>query len=200
MRWEIAKRSDSRPGTTLVESIVVLSIIAIMLALLLPALQRSRLAAMDATCKNNLHQLSLAMHQYWVVRKNLPDSAQPNTVGGWAIAILPFMEERLLAAQLAGNPSLSQQSILPLISRRPRIMRCPLGWEGDSSIPSVPASHYAFEWRNQNAFKRLKPTGFRLFDVPVNSRIAWVQSPEMIWEMLPQDEGPHSGRYNEWGE
>jgi Protein of unknown function (DUF1559) len=188
----IAKQSDSRPGTTLVESIIVLSIIAIMLGLLLPAVQRSRVAAMDATCKNNLHQLSLAMHQYLVVRKNLPDPAQPNTVGGWAIAILPFMEERLLAAQLAGNPSFNQQSILPLISRRPRIMTCPLGWEGDSSIPSIPASHYAFQI--------VEPHQFRLFDVPLKSRIAWVQSPEMQWETLPRDEGPHTGDYNKWGE
>jgi type II secretory pathway pseudopilin PulG len=184
----------------LVESIIVLSIIAIMIGLLLPAVQRSRLAAMDATCKNNLHQLSLAMHQYWVVRKNLPDSAQPNTVGGWSIAILPFMEERLLANQLAGNPSLNQQSILPLISRRPRIMTCPLGWDGDSNIPSVPTSHYAFGCLNPNGDLRLKPDGFRLFDVPLKSRVAWAQSPEMYWETLPQDEGPHTGGYNEAGE
>lgn len=147
---------------------------------------------MDATCKNNLHQLTLAMHQYWVVRKKLPDPAQPDAVGGWAIAILPFMEERLLANQLAGNPSLNQHSILPLISRRPRIMTCPLGWDGDSNIPSVRASHYAFEI--------VAPNHFRLFDVPLKSRICWVQSPEMLWASLPKDEGPHSGDYNKEGE
>jgi type II secretory pathway pseudopilin PulG len=180
--------TDSRPGTTLLESIIVLSIIAIMLALLLPAVQRARVAAMDATCMNNLHQLSLATHEYWKVRKSLPDPAQPNTVGGWAIAILPFLDDRLLANQLAGNPSLSQHSILPLIGRRPRIMTCPLGWEGDSSIPSVPTSHYAFE--------RLSPYTFRLFDVPLKTHVAWVQSPEMGLSSLPEDEGPHASGYN----
>jgi competence protein ComGC len=179
--------ADTQPGTTLLESVIVLSIIAIMLALLLPAVQRARVAAMDATCRNNLHQLSSAMRQYWAARKAFPDSAQANTVGGWAIAILPFMEDKLLAKQLAGKPSLSQQSILPLVGRRPRIMSCPLGWDGDSSIPFVPASHYAFE--------RLGLNGFRFFDVPLKTRISWVQSPEMAFSSLPEDEGPHSGSY-----
>lgn len=114
-----AKQSDSRRGTTLIESIVVLFIIAGLLAILLPAVHRSRISAMDATCKNNLRQLALAMRQCSEVRKKLPEPAQADIASGWAIEILPFMEERLLATQLAGKPSLKQPSTLPLIVRRP---------------------------------------------------------------------------------
>ncbi len=184
-----AKQSDSRLGTTLIESIVVLFIIAALFAILLPAVQRSRISAMDATCKNNLRQLALAMRQYSMVRKKLPEPPQADIASGWAIEILPFMEERLLATALAGKPRINQQTTLPLIVRRPRIMTCPLGWEGDSSIPSVPTSHYGFA-----PFR--KSSGFDLRDLPSNSRVAWVQSPEVDLYPLPQDQGPHSGGYH----
>ena len=185
----LAQQSDSRRGTTLIESIVVLFIIAALLAILLPAVQRSRISAMDATCKNNLRQLVLAMRQYSEVRKKLPEPAQANIVSGWAIEILPFMEERLLATALAGKPSIHQPSIVPLIVRRPRIMTCPLGWEDDRSIPSIPTSHYGFVPFRQSS-------GFELRDLPSNSRVAWVQSPEVDLYPLPQDEGPHYGGFH----
>jgi Protein of unknown function (DUF1559) len=175
-------------GATLIETLVVLFIIAALLAILMPAVQRARNAAMDAVCKNNLHQLALAMAHFVEARKKLPDPAQANTVGGWAIAILPFMEDRLLAAQLTGSPSLNEQTLLRFISRRPRIMTCPFGWECDSNVPSIPASHYAF-WPEP-------PYSFLLMDVPLNSRIAWVQSPEIDLSSLRLDEGPHAGGYH----
>ncbi|HEV2968954.1 MAG TPA: DUF1559 domain-containing protein [Pirellulales bacterium] len=184
----IAKPSDSRRGATLIETLVVLFIIAALLAILLPAVQRAREAAMNAVCKNNLHQLASAMAHLLEARKKLPDPPQPNAVSGWAIAILPFMEDRLLAAQLTGNPNVNQQSLLPIIGRRPRIMSCPFAWEGDSNVPSVPASHYAFLPQ--------PPYSFLLGDVTLKSRIAWVQSPEVDLLSQPAGEGPHSGGYH----
>jgi hypothetical protein len=145
---------------------------------------------MDTTCKNNLRQLDLAMRQYSDVKRKLPEPAQAGTVSGWAIAILPFMEERLLAAQLAGNPSVNQQSILQFIRHRPRIMTCPCAWEGIRGTSSIATSHYGLV----RLVDEGKPhAGFR--DLPLASRVIWVQSPEVDLYPSPQDEGPHTGGY-----
>ncbi len=191
MLRDARKRCELRLAVTLLETIVVLLIIGILLAFLLPVVQKARNSARNAVCKNNLHQLVVAISHYWATKKKLPDPATPNTVSGWAIAVLPFIEEQVLADELAGGPNINQSSISRQISHRPLIMTCPFGWERDSSVGGVQASHYAKNSR-----------GTALGDLPLNSRIPWCQSPEVDLWSLPRDEGPHDGgyyiaRYNE---
>ena len=71
----------------------------------------------------------------------MPDPALPDHAGGWAIAILPFLEEQILWEHLTNGPT--TQSVIEVSQRRPRIMTCPVAFEGDSSITGVPPSHYS---------------------------------------------------------
>jgi type II secretory pathway pseudopilin PulG len=187
MLRDIRKRREFR-AVTLLETIVVLLIIGILLAFLFPAVQRARNAARNSVCKNNLHQLVIALSHYQATKKKLPDPATPNTVSGWAVAVLPFLEEQVLADELAGGPNISQPSISKQISHRPLIMTCPFGWEGDSSVAGVPTSHYVLLIGPERSW-------FEIGDVPLNFRLPWVQSPELDLLSLPRDEGPHDGGY-----
>ncbi|MCA8988066.1 MAG: DUF1559 domain-containing protein [Planctomycetaceae bacterium] len=111
-------RSKKMKGFTLIELLVVIAIIAILVALLLPAVQQAREAARRSSCKNNLKQLGLALHNYHDTFNVFPMgwwdrwSATNINVGndgqwGWGTYILPFMEEAPLYDVLTpgDNPS-----------------------------------------------------------------------------------------------
>ncbi len=89
-----------RRGFTLVELLVVIAIIAMLVTLLLPAVQSAREAARRSQCQNNLKQLALAVLNFETAQQHYPQSITPGpccdtqSYESWSIVILPFLEEQ----------------------------------------------------------------------------------------------------------
>ncbi|TWU64750.1 Type II secretion system protein G precursor [Crateriforma conspicua] len=85
-------------GFTLVELLVVIAVIGVMVALLLPAVQAAREAARQTSCKNNLKQIGLAIHNYHATYQKLPWGAKGGWGPSWTTDILPNIGEASLAS------------------------------------------------------------------------------------------------------
>jgi prepilin-type N-terminal cleavage/methylation domain-containing protein/prepilin-type processing-associated H-X9-DG protein len=135
-------RSDRR-GFTLIELLVVIAIIAILIGLLLPAVQKVREAAAMSQCRNNLKQIALAMHNY----HNANDNKLPPGVGKygccwgtWQVAVLPYIEQGNMGniyQNFSGNdatgPRYAAAPNTSVTTIRVKTFQCP------SDVPNAPS-------------------------------------------------------------
>lgn len=105
----VHSRHDSDRGFTLVELLVVISIIGVLLGLLLPAVQAARAAARRTQCCNQLKQLALSLQNYHGVHNAFPPSAimrkRDDDVGvSWRVLVLPYLEQASVFQKIDPQP------------------------------------------------------------------------------------------------
>jgi type II secretory pathway pseudopilin PulG len=149
----------------LIELLVVIAIIAILIALLLPAVQQAREAARRSTCKNNMKQVGLALHNYHDThstlppftvstvaprigsRENLNQAVMRNSRSNWLILLLPNLDQAPLYNQWNSSATNGYENgnNRTVVRRQVPALKCP----SDPNV-DMPANVFGIEWARGN--------------------------------------------------
>ncbi|MFT3880324.1 MAG: DUF1559 domain-containing protein [Gemmatales bacterium] len=122
-------RQKTRPAFTLIELLVVIAIIALLMAMLLPAIQKVRAAADRMSCGSNMRQLVIALHNYHNDYKRFPlaytDSTGPQAWTNWMAYTLPYVEAQNLAKDYNDTIPWWVGTNRDVVIKKMKIVQCP---------------------------------------------------------------------------
>lgn len=167
-------KSPPRTAFTLIELLVVVAIIAVLLGLLLPAVQKARESANRASCQNNLKQIGLALHGYHDSKGYFPGNQRPFATSSvrerWFTKILPYLDQGNIYSKYDETTNWDSPANLPFTSTFLKVAVCPsapepnrldsnpagpLGWAAPGTVA---ATDYGALYGVHNTF--LQANGF----------------------------------------